>query len=267
VGLLRNRDGATGRSFALEVVTGTAAAGSPIQGELRGLAEPAEVTLLRIERCPAGELATPVGMCTVVPRDGRGGFELPVPAETPPDLRGPRCRLSFAIRARSPVTGRRRAQVVIPVAMAGGEHKVHESSHLYDRMIASFSARHFHVELADALLEGGGHIEGRVHMRDETPRSVDVIARCDETWRTNFRFRNHRQPPLWRSHSVWRETITLECEPDRRWQPFAFAIPSGLPAAVEGHIICWRYEIEARTRPRVGRAERAVATPLRFDIE
>jgi len=41
---------------------------------------------------------------------------------------------------------------------SGGERPVHEASHLFDRMIASFPARHFHVELADALLEGGGWI-------------------------------------------------------------------------------------------------------------
>jgi hypothetical protein len=191
---------------------------------------------------------------------------LAVPLETPPDFAGPRCRLGFVVRVRSPVSARRREQMVVRVDISGGDRRVHEVSDLHDRMIASFPARHFHIELADALLEGGGHIDGRVHVADRASRAVDVIARCEETWRTNFRVRNHRHPPLWRTESLWHDTITVECESDRRWQPFAFAIPPGLPPAVEGYIMCWRYEIEARRQARVGPAERAVITPLRFDI-
>jgi hypothetical protein len=263
--LRRNRDGATGRPFELDLATGAAAAGGQIRGELRGLPGAADVTLLRIEVCPAGRLATAVCSCRVQPDDGRGEFELAVPPETPPDSAGPSCRLGFAVRARSPVSGRRRSQVVLPVESAGGERRVHEAGPLFDRMIASFPARHFHVELADALLEGGGWIKGRVHV-DDGAGMVDVIARCEEAWRTNFRVRSLRQPPLWRIESLWSDTVTLECDPDRRWHPFAFAIPPGLPAAVEGHVVCWRYEIEARRRARAGRSERAVITPLRFDI-
>jgi hypothetical protein len=264
--LRRNRDGATGRPFELDLATTTAAAGEPIRGELRGLPGPADVTLLRIEVCPAGRLATAVGSCRVDPDGGLGRFELPVPPETPPGLAGPRCRLGFAVRARTPVSGRHRSQVVMPVRMLGGDRQLHEATQMFDRMIASFPARHFHVELADALLEGGGWIKGRVHVSDDGSGTVDVIARCEEAWRTNFRFRNHRQPPLWHTDPLWSETHTVGRDPDRRWHPFAFAIPPGLPTAIEGHVVCWRYEIEARRRARVGPAERAVVTPLRFDI-
>jgi hypothetical protein len=264
--LRRNRDGATGRPLELDLATPTAAAGEPIRGELRGLAGPADVTLLRVEVCPAGRLATPLVSSRVEPEGDRGGFELPVPAQTPPGIDGPRCRLGFAVRARTPVSGRNRSQVVIPVRMVGGDPPVHEATHLFDRMIASFPARHFHVELADALLEGGGWIKGRVHVSDDGAGPVDVIARCEEAWRTNFRFRNHRQPPLWHTDPLWSETQTVGRDPDRRWHPFAFAIPPGLPPAVEGYVVCWRYEVEARRRARVGPAERAVVTPLRFDI-
>ena len=263
--LRRNRDGATGRPFELDLATGKAAAGEPLRGALHGLPGPADVTLLRIEVCPAGRLATPVGACRVEPENGHGRFELPVPPETPPGLAGPRCRIGFVVRAR-PATGRRRSQVVVPVEVVGGEQPPHEATHMFDRMIASFPARHFHLELADALLEGGGWIRGRVHVSDDGAGTVDVIARCEETWRTNFRFRNHRQPPLWHTDPLWAETSTVACDPDRRWHPFAFAIPPGLPTAVEGYIVAWRYEVEARRRARVGPAERAVITPLRFDI-
>jgi hypothetical protein len=155
--------------------------------------------------------------------------------------------------------------VTLAVEIQGGERPVHEAGYLYDRMIASFPARHFHIELADALLEGGGHIDGRVHVH-RTVRRLEVLARCQEIWRTNFRIRNHRQPPLWRSETLWSDAISLESDPDRTWLPFSFALPAGLPAAVEGHIICWRYEIEVRRRGRLRSLERAVATPLRFDI-
>ncbi len=265
--LRRNRDALTGRPFELDLATCTATAGARIEGELRGLAAAADVTLLRIEECPAGRLATPLGSCRVEPQDGRGAFGLELSPETPPTAAGPRCRLGFAVRARSPVSGRRRAQVVLPVEVTGGERGLHEATHLFDRMIASFPARHFHVELADAVLEGGGWIKGRVHVREVGDAgTVEVIVRCEEAWRTNFRFRNHRQPPLWHTDPLWTETQRVGHDPDRRWHPFAFAIPPGLPTAVEGYIVSWRYEIEARRPALIGPADRAVITPLRFDI-
>jgi hypothetical protein len=134
-------------------------------------------------------------------------------------------------------------------------------------MLASFPARHFHVELADAVLEGGGWIKGRVHVNEGGDAgTVEVIARCEEAWRTNFRIRSLRQPPLWRIEPLWSTSVTVQCDPDRRWHPFAFTLPPELPAAVEGYVVSWRYEIEARRPAVIGPAERAVITPLRFDI-
>jgi hypothetical protein len=268
VALLHRRKGAEERRFQLAVDAAAAVAGRPVEGELRGLEAPADVTLLRIESCPAGRVAMPIGSTRVAPVAGRARFELPVPAATPPSGAGRRCQLGFAVRARSPAAGRRGAQVTVPLGIAGGDRAIHEAGHLSDRMIASFPARRFHIELADALLEGGGHIDGRVHVHGDRPaRRLEVLTRCQEIWRTNFRLRNHHQPPLWRTETLWSDTIPVECDPDRRWYPFRFALPAALPAAVEGHIICWRYEIEARRRARFGHLERAVATPLRFDLE
>lgn len=266
--LLHRREGATEPRFALAVDETAAAAGGRVEGELRGLDGPADVTLLRIETCPAGKLAMPMGSTRVAPIAGRARFELPVPAQTPPDGAGRRCRLGFAVRARSPVSGRRRGQVTLPIVIEGGDRAIHEAGYMFDRMIASFPARRFHIELADALLEGGGHIDGRVHVHGDRPlRRLEVLVRCQESWRTNFRLRNHHQPPLWRTDTLWSDTVPVECEPDRRWYPFRFALPARLPVAVEGHIICWRYEVEVRRRGRFGRLERAVVTPLRFDLE
>ena len=263
--LLHRGEGATEHPFELDVRPTAAVAGGPVEGELRGLGGPADVTLLRIETCPSGKLATAMGTTRVDPVAGRAHFALAIPEQTPPVRAGRRCKLGFAVRARSPVSGRRRIQVTMPVDIEGGERPIHEAGYLYDRMIASFPARHFHIELADALLEGGGHIDGRVHVQRGV-RRLEVLARCQEIWRTNFRIRNHRQPPLWRSELLWSDAIAFDCEPDRTWHPFSFALPAGLPAAVEGYIISWRYEIEVRRRGRFGRLERAVATPLRFDI-
>ena len=263
--LLHRGEGATEHPFELDVRPTAAVAGGPVEGELRGLGGPADVTLLRIETCPSGKLATAMGTTRVDPVAGRAHFALAIPEQTPPVRAGRRCKLGFAVRARSPVSGRRRVQVTMPVDIEGGERPIHEAGYLYDRMIASFPARHFHIELADALLEGGGHIDGRVHVQRGV-RRLEVLARCQEIWRTNFRIRNHRQPPLWRSELLWSDAIAFDCEPDRTWHPFSFALPAGLPAAVEGYIISWRYEIEVRRRGRFRRLERAVATPLRFDI-
>src|SRR6478752_6820891 len=97
--LRRNRDATTGRPFELDLATGTATAGGRIEGELRGLTAAADVTLLRIEVCPAGRLATSIGSCRVDPQDGRAAFRLELSPEMPPSAAGPKCRLGFAVRA------------------------------------------------------------------------------------------------------------------------------------------------------------------------
>ena len=114
-----------------------------MQGLVHGLSEPADVTLLRIETCPSGRLATPISACDLSPDGDETAFELPIPLATPPPVAGPRCRLSFAVRARSPVSGRRRGQVLVPVEISGGERPMHETMSRHDRVIASFPAHHF----------------------------------------------------------------------------------------------------------------------------
>jgi hypothetical protein len=95
---------------------------------------------------------------------------------------------------------------------------------------------------------------------------VQIAARCQEAWRTNIRIRNYRYPPLWRTERLWEDETAIELESDRRWYPFQFEIPPGLPPAVEGYIVSWRYEIEASRAVRAWPDERAVITPLRFEI-
>ena len=260
------RNAAAIQTFELELATPSVAAGSPIGGQVAGSREPMEIALLRVERCPAGTVQKRVASELVVPGETEGGFELVPPPDTPPSFVGQHCALGFVVRARTQRRGRRQEQVAAPVAICGGEQRVHDGPHLHDRLIASFPARGFHLEVADALLEGGGRIEGRIHAHDDLARSVEVTARCEEAWRTNLKFRNRRHPPLWREATLWEETSRVECEAGRHWHPFAFAIPGELPPAVEGYIVSWRYEVEARCRARVGFTDRAVITPLRFEI-
>ena len=235
---------------------------------MHGLSEPADVTLLRVETCPSGRLATPICSCVVTPNGDASPFELAVPLATPPVVAGPHCRLSFAVRARSPVSGRRRGQVLVPVEISGGVRGVHETSLRHDRVIASFPARHFHIELADAVLEGGGQIQGRVHVADGATRAVEVIARCEESWRINFRFRHHRQPPLWRTEPLWHEDLTVECEPDRRWHPVRVHHPAGPADRRRGpHRVLAIRDRGPPPRPRrPGRAGRRHAAAVRRGV-
>jgi len=252
--------------FELAVASKVAVAGERLRGELVGLTEPGEVALVRVERCPAGRLPVWVSSCRIE-AGGPGAFELALPADVPPSCAGPRCELGFVVRAGSPIRGRRRADVVVPVDVRGGEQAVHEGDHLHDRLIASYPARHFHLELVTALLEGGGHLRGRLHVAEGVADGlVQIAARCQEAWRTNIRIRNYRYPPLWRTQRLWEDETAVELEPDRRWYPFQFEIPPGLPPAVEGYIVSWRYEIEASRAVRAWPDERAVITPLRFEI-
>jgi hypothetical protein len=249
----------------LVLASRVAVVGERLRGELAGLTEPAEVALVRVERCPTGTLPVSISSCAVEPTDPT--FELVVPEGVPPACAGVRCELGYVVRARSPVRGRRRAEVVVPVEVRGGDQTVHEGDHLYDRLIASHPARHFHLELAAALLEGGGHLRGRVHVAEGVSEGVVQVAiRCRESWRTNFRIRNWRHPPLWDDEVLWQHQTSVELEPARRWYPFGFDIPPGLPLGMEGYIVSWRYEIEAHRHVRARPDERAVITPLRFEI-
>jgi hypothetical protein len=181
---------------------------------------------------------------------------------------GDRCGLEFVVRAHSPIQSRRRrTEAEAAVEVYGGDQPVHEIEHLFDRLIASYPGRHFHLELETALLEGGGQLRGRLHVGAELSAGVvHVAAQCREGWRTDIRVHNLRHAPLWRDRVLWRESTTIELGSDRRWYGFAFEIPPGLPPAVEGHIISWRYEIDAHHPVRLRPDDRAALTPLRFAI-
>lgn len=254
-----------GRELELVLAGVGVAAGAAVRGEV-ATTSAVTVALLRVERSPAGLFTFAVATARVEPQGERAQFELTAPPQLPPPATGRRCELDYAVRAITDAPRRLRRHGAVPVAMTGGETRIHEQNGRLDRVIPGHAGRHFHLELADAALEGGGHLDGRIHVdADTSPAPFTLTARCEESWCTNFRFRPRRSPPLWQTQPLWEETISVHSEADRRWNPFRFELPSQLPPAVEGRAIAWRYSIEAR-RPRRGFADSAIVTPLRFEI-
>lgn len=259
--------GAGGRELTLALDAGEGSAGGTISGELSGPAGAATVSLLRVEQSPSGRFAFTISSCGVDLGVGPAPFEVEVPATLPPAVLGRRCRLDYVVSAHCRPTRWRRRRAVSPVALTAGERPVHEDPGRLDRVIPSNTARRFHLDLVDALLEGGGHLSGRVHWDSEAPEGgFSVTVACEESWCTNFRFRSRRSPLLWEAEQLWADTCTAAVVADRRWSPFRIEIPTTVPQAVEGRVIAWRYTVEAETAMRRAFAGRAVVTPLRFEV-
>ena len=258
---------AGGREFSLAVDAGVGSAGGTIGGELSGPAGTAIVSLVRVEQSPSGRFAFAISSCPVDLGGGSARFEVEVPGALPPPVVGTRCRLDYVIRADCRPSRWRRRRLVAPVALTAGERPVHEGPGRLDRVIPSQAARRFRLELVEALLEGGGHVSGRVHWESEAPEGgFSVTVACEEAWCTNYRFRSRRSPLLWKSDQLWAETCTTAADPDRRWSPFRVEIPAGAPQAVEGRAIAWRYTVDAVAAMHRAFADWAVVTPLRFEV-
>jgi hypothetical protein len=255
------------RGLELALAETVATAGDVMRGEVLGAAGRVSVALLRVEVSPSGTFMFAVSACETEPGD-RTAFELATPRDLPPPAAGRRCRLEYAVRAVASKPRRARGQVAVPVEICGGRRSVHhDGGYRLDRVIPSHAGRHFHLELADADLQGGGHVTGRVHFDVEGEGGdVSVTARCEEAWCTNFRLRSRRFPPLWTTQQLWQEALMIEPEGDRHWHPFRFDFPPGLPLAVEGRAIAWRYTIQARRPVHLGFSDHAILTPLRFDV-
>ena len=242
-------------------------AGESVPGRVQGGDGPATVALLRVEASPAGAHEFIVDSSEVTVRDGVAPFELQAPAWLPPEATGQGCGLHYALRATWRPSRWSKRETIHPVALQPADRPVHESRNRMDRIIPSQPGRGFHLELADAVLEGGGHIGGRVH-RDSgsDDRAFVVTAECGEFWCTNFRFRTRRSPLIWDSIRLWSMAEALSIEGDDHWAPFQFEIPAGLPPATEGRAIAWRYTIGAQTEARRAFAGHAVLTPVRFEV-
>ncbi|MGZ4482570.1 MAG: hypothetical protein ACXVY5_10220 [Gaiellales bacterium] len=264
----RNTEGRElGRFPGILLESDLVTAGDPVSGRVAGLTRPARISLLRAEDSPAGRAELRVAAREVEPAAGAVPFVLDLPEDAPPTVAGRRCAVSYLIRARSPASGRRSQIAEVPVTVRGTGARTHIDSHLYDRVIANYPARHFHIELADAVIEGGGSITGRVHLHDvHRVESLTVTVRCYETWRTSHSVWTARHPPLWSDARLWQAEVEVATDPDRTWVPFHFDLPEDAPPAVEARTLGWRYEIEARRPVRFAPDERGVVTLLRFEV-
>jgi len=252
-------------TVAIEV--DAAAAGESVHGRVHGFDGPATVALLRLEASPAGVHEFLIESSHVTVSDGVAPFELPAPTWLPPEATGQGCGLHYALRVTWRQSRWSKKEVIHQVAIRPADRAVHESRNRMDRIIPSQPGRGFHLELADAVLEGGGHISGRVH-RDTgaDDRSFLVTAECGEFWCTNFRFRTRRSPLIWKTIRLWSMSEALSIEGDDHWAPFRFEIPAGLPPATEARAIAWRYTIGARAEGRRAFTGDAVLTPVRFEV-
>jgi hypothetical protein len=230
-------------------------AGEIVAARLLGVAGPAAVGLLRLERRPCGVRA-------VVVADRQGGeppgcFELTIPPGALPTARGAACALSYVLQANA---GGAIARAELEVAGVARVH-VEGSVRWPDRLLSDWDARHFHIELTDAALHGGGFIAGRVHRHGSWRAGrMAIVVRCNECWRSPaFPVRGI---PQWRESKLWEAEQPLIPDPDATWAPFAIELPARLPPAVEAPTISFRYELFALLRVRHRFAETAALTPL-----
>jgi hypothetical protein len=130
-------------------------------------------------------------------------------------------------------------------------------------------ARGFAIALDEAEPWGRGRIAGRVERRrgrrDKRPVLVDV--RCDAcwldvapqlvgrkrllSWSTYGDVRN-RAVPIWLEDEVFRERVDVGALEEANWRHFRFELPGGLPRALEGTFVAFRWRVEARRRRLVG---------------
>ena len=230
------------------------AAGEAAAGRVAGRPAADRVALVRAEHCPHGVRRFVVAETTVARLDSR--FALTVPRLSLPTAAGPGCSVAYGVCTAA---GDHAALVVSASARPHLPGRGWET----DRLVAQWEARHFHLELVDADLRGGGTLSGRVHRHDHCPAgAIDVTARCLECWRTS---RLGQWPPDWHERDLWETEQRVDPDPDATWAPFCFELPAALPPAVEGRTIAWRYELWGRRRRRHWFSETAALTPLLYE--
>jgi hypothetical protein len=259
--------------LALALSETRAAAGETLHGRVDRQDESARVVveLMRVEHSPAGAASYHV-VATELESDG--SFTLEIPDAAPPGITSGECSLHYVLRATA---GRDEARQALDVVSERGvirptlpeQLELGERAALSERLVASFPGRRMHVELSDAALRGGGHVEGRVHL-DRAPAGgrLQASVRCIESWRVSPRpgrlvlMSRANAIPLWRQRVCFEEWLELESLDDAHWRGFSFTLPDRLPPAVEARSIAWRYEVEARRSVRLRPDDRAMLTPL-----
>ena len=161
----------------------------------------------------------------------------------------------FVVRARSPSAGSAKGWRWACRWMSGAAYRpCTRGINFYDRLIASYPAWHFHLELASALLEGGGH---KSPARSCTRRRGDFRGCRSDRYPMQGDVA-HQLPdpelvlsaPLGTTRcfgSIRRASSSIR---ERRWYPFSFDIRPGPPPGMEGYVVSWRYEIEAQRHVR-----------------
>jgi hypothetical protein len=138
-------------------------------------------------------------------------------------------------------------------------------------------ARAFRITLDTAEPWGGGRIEGRVERtrspRDQRPVSVEV--RCTAAWLdvapqlvgkkrllslTTWWDIRSRAVPIWLEEELFRAHQDAGPLDVANWHHFSFVLPEGLPRALEGTFVSFRWRVEA-TRPRLVGSDKA-SVPL-----
>jgi hypothetical protein len=229
--------------------------GEEVTGRIAGLGSTTSVAILRLECRPGERRVFEVAAARASQPGGR--FALALPCEAVPSATGERCGLHYVVCARS-AGGSHGAELTV---FASARPHVDSGSSRADRLLASWEARHFHLELSDAQLTGGGRLAGRVHRHGPWPADlIVVVARCEECWRASPWA--ERGVPQWRSTGLWEHACTLRADPDATWAGFEFQLPDGLPPAIEASTIAWRYELIAKRSVRHWLDETAALTAL-----
>jgi hypothetical protein len=131
----------------------------------------------------------------------------------------------------------------------------------------------FGISLDEAAPEGGGRIVGRVERRNRRRdrRPVVVNVSCYACWMdvaaefvgrkgifswSAYGDMRNKFVPIWLDEKVFRTQTDVGSLEDANWRHFSFEIPDGLPRALEGTFVAFRWRVEAQRARRVG-AERA----------
>lgn len=229
-------------------------AGDVISGHV-ALDDDATVALLRHEHVPHGDYVFKVVEARPSPSDGT--FVLSVPDQLLPSATGERCELRYTVHARS---DREAADAPLVVTASARPHLAGDPF-ATERPLMSWDARHFHIELSDARLEGGGQLLGRVHRHgDWPPGEIAVTARCLECWRAATLAA--RGLPHWEFETLWVRHRAIRTDRDSTWAPFAFDLPQRLAPAGEATTFAWRYELITQRSVRYWFDETAAVTPL-----
>jgi hypothetical protein len=130
-------------------------------------------------------------------------------------------------------------------------------------------AQAFRIELDTAEPCGGGRIEGRVE-RARSRRdagTISVQVRCTAAWLdvapqlvgkkrilslTTYWDIRSRAVPVWLEEEFFMERFEVGPLDGANWRQFAFLLPEGLPRALEGTFVSFRWRVEARRRRLVG---------------